>query len=175
MISIQEAMEKKICLIKHGFTLVEVIAAIAILSIIFVSISSFMLFSVKMESNSNSKVNKLSLVKSSMEVLNSSDDDSLLNKYTNGISYVYFDDLEELKNEMLNKNKNKFKDISSNTAKENNKENKKYSIALNVKKDTTKTEGIDGKDVSLYFIKAEIWDLSYDQDNAIIKETYISR
>lgn len=175
MISIQKAMEKKIYSIKHGFTLVEVIAAIAILSIIFVSISSFMLFSVKMESKSNSKVNKLSLVKSSMEVLNSRDDDLLLNKYANKISYIYFDDLEGLKNEIINKSNNKFKDISLNSAKENNKEKKKYSIAFKIKKDTTKIKETEGKDVSIYFIKAEIWDLSYEEDDGIIKEMYISR
>lgn len=175
MILTKETMEKKIYLIKCGFTLIEVMASIAIFSIVFISISSFILFNVNLETKNSLNNKKLTFIKSSMEILNSKEDSLIFNKYNNKNVCFFFSDLEELENNMNNDNKKEINYVDINSVKASNKEKKKYGLVLYINKETVNSKETKDKDVNIFFVKSQIWDLSHELDNSIIKEMYISR
>ncbi|MBD7915998.1 prepilin-type N-terminal cleavage/methylation domain-containing protein [Clostridium sp. Sa3CUN1] len=98
MISIMELMEKKILLTKKnsnkkGMTLVEIMAAMAILSILFIGISSFIIGIVNSEAKTNRKLESDGYLKNALLMFESgvvSPGDSL--NFT-----VSFDNIEQMK------------------------------------------------------------------------------
>lgn len=68
-----DIMEKKTTLIKNGFSLVEVVAALAIMSILFIGVFQLISTATKMENNTNKQLTSESVLKSSCNILFSLD------------------------------------------------------------------------------------------------------
>ena len=113
MISIMELMEKKTPLIKNrdkkkGMTLVEIMAAMAIFSILFVAISSLMVNTAKIESKSNTLLDNTTIVKSVLTVFEVNGDGDGTGEY---ISNERFEELKI----SSNSNPDKLIEIEFNT------------------------------------------------------------
>lgn len=173
MSSMMEFMEKTTPLNKKydrkkGMTLVEIMAAIAILSILFVGISSYMLNIVKAENRSKQYLDTTNYLKAALdvfklkaggEVSDSSDtrkyyiEKDKFDNFVNKDFYVYFDDMEEM-----------LKKLTDATVEYSNVANytTKYELNVNVSKVTDK---------ELYLVKVEMnYGGSIDS-----KELYINR
>lgn len=103
MILIIELMEKKTPSIKNtnrkkGMTLVEVMAAMAILSILFVGISGLMINIVKSENRAEQKLEINNYIKSALVLFDSKSVN--VEKYKDGKT-ILFDDLNEMQSKII--------------------------------------------------------------------------
>lgn len=69
MISIKVHMEKKIISNKRGMTLVEVVAALAILSVLFIGVSNLIMSSMKSENLNNNSIKTVTLMQGIRDIL----------------------------------------------------------------------------------------------------------
>ena len=106
MISMMELMEKKTPSIKNtnrkkGMTLVEIMAAMAILSILFVGISGLMISIVKTEARADEKLEINNYIKSALTLFDvkSANVENYIVKKT-----INFDDLDDMQNKIKNIN-----------------------------------------------------------------------
>lgn len=122
MISMMEPMEEKIPLTKNtdkkkGMTLVEVMAAMAILSILFAAISGLMINTVKIEDRSNVLLDNSSIIKAIMLVFetdsdSSNDSENINNERFNQLkpindgdiktTIINFDTIEVMQDQLIN-------------------------------------------------------------------------
>lgn len=105
MISMMETMEKRIHLIKNskkkGMTLVEIMAAIAILSILFMGISGLILGAVKSEVRADDKLETNNYIKSALTLF----DTKIANVEDYQIKKIInFEDLEDMQYKIKNIN-----------------------------------------------------------------------
>ena len=103
MISMIEPMEKKTPSIKNtnrkkGMTLVEVMAAMAILSILFVGISGLMISIVKSENRADQKLEINNYVKSALILFDSKS--ANVESYKDGKT-IFFNDLNEMQSKII--------------------------------------------------------------------------
>ena len=118
MISIMEIMEKKTPLIKRnnkkkGMTLVEIMAAMAILSILFIGISGFLIGIVKNEAKANRKLESDGYLKNALLMFES----GIVSPSDNLNFTVGFDNIEEMKTGIT-------------TLQNTNEDNKMYKITV---------------------------------------------
>ena len=118
MISIMELMEKKILLTKKnsnkkGMTLVEIMAAMAILSILFIGISSFIIGIVNSEAKANRKLESDGYLKNALLMFES----GIVSPSDNLEFTVAFDNIEEMKTAIT-------------TLQNTNEDNKMYKITV---------------------------------------------
>ena len=104
MISMMELMEEKTPLTKNadkkkGLTLVEVMAAMAILSILFVAISSLMINVVKSEVRADEKLEINNYIKSALTLFDVKSVD--IDNYTS-MRTINFDDLDDMQYKIKN-------------------------------------------------------------------------
>ncbi|MBM6861369.1 type II secretion system protein [Clostridium saudiense] len=104
MISMMELMEEKTPLTKNtskkkGMTLVEVMAAMAILSILFVAISSLMINVVKSEIRADEKLEINNYIKSALTLFDVKSVD--IDNYTS-MRTINFDDLDDMQYKIKN-------------------------------------------------------------------------
>lgn len=131
MISTKEHMEKKIISNKKGMSLVEVVAALAIFSVLFIGVSSFIMNSIKSENLNNNSIKTVTLMQGIRDILYDQDNaffQSCLNKQIR----IEAEDLDSIQNVI-------------NDLKKNNLENsKKVSIEDNtyISKDSSKNNPI---------------------------------
>ncbi len=122
MISMMELMEEKTPLTKNtdkkkGMTLVEVMAAMAILSILFAAISGLMINTVKIEDRSNVLLDNSSIIKAIMLVFetdsdSSNDSENINNERFNQLkpindgeiktTIINFDTIEGMQDQLIN-------------------------------------------------------------------------
>lgn len=122
MISMMEPMEEKTPLTKNtdkkkGMTLVEVMAAMAILSILFAAISGLMINTVKIEDRSNVLLDNSSIIKAIMLVFetdsdSSNDSENINNERFNQLkpindgdiktTIINFDTIEGMQDQLIN-------------------------------------------------------------------------
>ena len=122
MISMMELMEKKTLSIKNtnrkkGMTLVEIMAAMAILSILFAAISGLMINTVKIEDRSNVLLDNSSIIKAIMLVFetdsdSSNDSENINNERFNQLkpindgdiktTIINFDTIEGMQDQLIN-------------------------------------------------------------------------
>ena len=132
MISTKEHMEKKIISNKKGMSLVEVIAALAIFSVLFIGVSSFIMNSIKSENLNNNSIKTVTLMQGIRDILYDQDNaffQSRLNKQIR----IEAEDLDSIQNVI-------------NNLRNNNLENsKKVSIEENtyISKDSSKNNPIN--------------------------------
>ena len=118
MISIMELMEKKILLTKKnsnkkGMTLVEIMAAMAILTILFIGISSFIIGIVNSEAKANRKLESDGYLKNALLMFES----GIVSPSDNLNFTVGFDNIEEMKTGIT-------------TLQNTNEDNKMYKITV---------------------------------------------
>lgn len=182
MISIMELMEKKTPSIKKndrkkGMTLVEVMAAMAILSIIFVGISGLISSIIKSETKSNALLDNATIAKSILSVFEivgdgSGDKQYISNeRFNNLINNIDRENNKDI-DEESNANEYKFNTIDEAIEQIINGKNsvgsgEEYKYTLELKIDN------EPKDSNLYKITVEVYD-SITEDSQI-KYMYIYR
>lgn len=169
-------MEKKIHLIKcsRGFTLVEVMATLAILLILFGGISTLMINTVKIQSKSSTFLHNSAYIKSALIMFDIKsggdiDGDNLSgikqyissevfdNVYKDKDVYCYFSNIDEMQEKLVAGNVENSKDIA-----------KKHGYELNLI--ITRQSG----DGNLYLVTAALKNLNKKNDD-ITKTLYINR
>ena len=140
MISIKEHMEKKIISNKKGMSLVEVIAALAIFSVLFIGVSSFIMNSIKSENLNNNSIKTVTLMQGIRDILYDQDNaffQSCLNKQIR-IEAEDLDSIQNVINDLKNNNLENSKKVSieDNTyiSKDSSKNNPiKYIVYIDTK------------------------------------------
>ena len=106
MISTKEHMEKKIISNKKGMSLVEVVAALAIFSVLFIGVSSFIMNSIKSENLNNNSIKTVTLMQGMRDILYDQDNkffQSCLNKQIR-IEAEDLDSIQNVINDLKNNN-----------------------------------------------------------------------
>lgn len=143
MISIVEFMEKKTLLIKgntkkKGMTLVEVMAAMAILSILFVGISGMISTIIKSETKSNELLDNSTIAKAVLSIFEVSGNeyitDEKFNELLDNDKIYKFDTISNLKEQILESKPN---------------DGDKYTVELKV--------DMQGEESNLYKIKVAVY------------------
>lgn len=140
MISIKEHMEKKIISNKKGMSLVEVVAALAIFSVLFIGVSSFIMNSIKSENLNNNSIKTVTLMQGIRDILYDQDNaffQSCLNKQIR-IEAEDLDSIQNVINDLKNNNLENSKKVSieDNTyiSKDSSKNNPiKYIVYIDTK------------------------------------------
>lgn len=140
MISTKEHMEKKIISNKKGMSLVEVIAALAIFSVLFIGVSSFIMNSIKSENLNNNSIKTVTLMQGIRDILYDQDNaffQGCLNKQIR-IEAEDLDSIQNVINDLKNNNleNNKKVSIEDNTyiSKDSSKNNPiKYIVYIDTK------------------------------------------
>lgn len=140
MISTKEHMEKKIISNKKGMSLVEVVAALAIFSVLFIGVSSFIMNSIKSENLNNNSIKTVTLMQGIRDILYDQDDtffQSCLNKQIR-IEAEDLDSIQNVINDLKNNNleNSKKASIEDNTyiSKDSSKNNPiKYIVYIDTK------------------------------------------
>lgn len=140
MISTKEHMEKKIISNKKGMSLVEVIAALAIFSVLFIGVSSFIMNSIKSENLNNNSIKTVTLMQGIRDILYDQDNaffQSCLNKQIR-IEAEDLDSIQNVINDLKNNNLENSKKVSieDNTyiSKDSSKNNPiKYIVYIDTK------------------------------------------
>lgn len=185
---------------KKGFTLIELIAAIAILAIAFTGISLALLASVKTEKKSDVKLETSTYAKAVVENIKIQSND-VLSKTTN-VRYIFFDNKDSFENCLYNKFlqglEGKY-EPSPPTIDENNKtgkdvvnlpmdntlctytkcnlrntkeNNRKYGACISTEyKELTKSSIVSKG----YFVRVWVWSLQYGESSLSYREFYTSR
>lgn len=159
MISIMEAMEKKTPSIKNnyrkkGMTLVEVMAAMAILSILFVGISGMIITIIKSETKSNAFLDNATIAKSILSMFEVS-----------GNKYITDENFNNLLNDDKIYNFNTINSVEEQILGTGNSDGNKYTLELKIDK---KPETIN-----LYKITVKVYDNITDDSQE--KYIYIYR
>lgn len=153
MISIKEHMEKKIISNKKGMSLVEVVAALAIFSVLFIGVSSFIMNSIKSENLNNNSIKTVTLMQGMRDILYDQDNaffQSCLNKQIR-IEAEDLDSIQNVINDLKNNNLENSKKVSieDNTyiSKDSSKNNPiKYIVYIDTK---SKEDGLYNLTVSI--------------------------
>lgn len=140
MISTKEHMEKKIISNKKGMSLVEVVAALAIFSVLFIGVSSFIMNSIKSENLNNNSIKTVTLMQGIRDILYDQDNkffQSCLNKQIR-IEAEDLDSIQNVINDLKNNNLENSKKVSieDNTyiSKDSSKNNPiKYIVYIDTK------------------------------------------
>ena len=140
MISTKEHMEKKIISNKKGMSLVEVVAALAIFSVLFIGVSSFIMNSIKSENLNNNSIKTVTLMQGIRDILYDQDNkffQSCLNKQIR-IEAEDLDSIQNVNNDLKNNNLENSKKVSieDNTyiSKDSSKNNPiKYIVYIDTK------------------------------------------
>lgn len=140
MISTKEHMEKKIISNKKGMSLVEVVAALAIFSVLFIGVSSFIMNSIKSENLNNNSIKTVTLMQGIRDILYDQDNaffQSCLNKQIR-IEAEDLDSIQNVINDLKNNNleNSKKASIEDNTyiSKDSSKNNPiKYIVYIDTK------------------------------------------
>lgn len=140
MISTKEHMEKKIISNKKGMSLVEVVAALAIFSVLFIGVSSFIMNSIKSENLNNNSIKTVTLMQGMRDILYDQDNaffQSCLNKQIR-IEAEDLDSIQNVINDLKNNNLENSKKVSieDNTyiSKDSSKNNPiKYIVYIDTK------------------------------------------
>lgn len=140
MISTKEHMEKKIISNKKGMSLVEVVAALAIFSVLFIGVSSFIMNSIKSENLNNNSIKTVTLMQGIRDILYDQDNkffQSCLNKQIR-IEAEDLDSIQNVINNLRNNNLENSKKVSieDNTyiSKDSSKNNPiKYIVYIDTK------------------------------------------
>lgn len=140
MISIKEHMEKQIISNKKGMSLVEVVAALAIFSVLFIGVSSFIMNSIKSENLNNNSIKTVTLMQGIRDILYDQDNkffQSCLNKQIR-IEAEDLDSIQNVINDLKNNNLENSKKVSieDNTyiSKDSSKNNPiKYIVYIDTK------------------------------------------
>lgn len=140
MISTKEHMEKKIISNKKGMSLVEVVAALAIFSVLFIGVSSFIMNSMKSENLNNNSIKTVTLMQGIRDILYDQDNkffQSCLNKQIR-IEAEDLDSIQNVINDLKNNNLENSKKVSieDNTyiSKDSSKNNPiKYIVYIDTK------------------------------------------
>jgi len=85
--------------VKKGFTLIELIAAIAILGIVFAGVSIGLIAGVRTEKKSDAKLETSTFAKALVENIKVQDESTLKN--INTVNYIFFDDKATLEDGMI--------------------------------------------------------------------------
>lgn len=132
MISTKVHMEKKIISNKRGMTLVEVIAALAILSILFIGVSNLIMSSIKSESLNNDSIKTVTLMQGVRDILYDQDEaffENCLNKQIR----IEADDLDSIEN-IINNLKDNGLENNRYISKDNSENNPiKYIVYIDTK------------------------------------------
>jgi prepilin-type N-terminal cleavage/methylation domain-containing protein len=173
-------MEKIICLIKitmieviemkkkKGFTLIEVIASIAMLVIIFSVIASLMLLTIKANIRNEKDLDSNSVSKAFVELINSKKDADFKVNTSDNVYILVFDNIAELQNifnnEFILGNSSIIKQENFDIATLNN--SKKYAIKVKV----------IIKDIDLGVLQFNItsWNLSKFSTSEISRTIYLA-
>lgn len=153
MISTKEHMEKKIISNKKGMSLVEVVAALAIFSVLFIGVSSFIMNSIKSENLNNNSIKTVTLMQGMRDILYDQDNaffQSCLNKQIR-IEAEDLDSIQNVINDLKNNNLENSKKVSieDNTyiSKDSSKNNPiKYIVYIDTK---SKEDGLYNLTVSI--------------------------
>lgn len=153
MISTKEHMEKKIISNKKGMSLVEVVAALAIFSVLFIGVSSFIMNSIKSENLNNNSIKTVTLMQGMRDILYDQDNaffQSCLNKQIR-IEAEDLDSIQNVINNLRNNNLENSKKVSieDNTyiSKDSSKNNPiKYIVYIDTK---SKEDGLYNLTVSI--------------------------
>lgn len=153
MISTKEHMEKKIISNKKGMSLVEVVAALAIFSVLFIGVSSFIMNSIKSENLNNNSIKTVTLMQGIRDILYDQDNkffQSCLNKQIR-IEAEDLDSIQNVINDLKNNNLENSKKVSieDNTyiSKDSSKNNPiKYIVYIDTK---SKEDGLYNVTVSI--------------------------
>ena len=140
MISTKEHMEKKIISNKKGMSLVEVVAALAIFSVLFIGVSGLIMNSMKSENLNNNSIKSVTLMQGIRDVLYDQDD-TFFTKCVNKQIRIEADDLDsiqdilgDLKNAALENSGNSSTDNNTYISKDNNENNPiKYIVYIDTK------------------------------------------
>lgn len=140
MISTKEHMEKKIISNKKGMSLVEVVAALAIFSVLFIGVSSFIMNSIKSENLNNNSIKTVTLMQGIRDILYDQDNkffQGCLNKQIR-IEAEDLDSIQNVINNLRNNNLENSKKVSieDNTyiSKDSSKNNPiKYIVYIDTK------------------------------------------
>ena len=140
MISIKEHMERQIISNKKGMSLVEVVAALAIFSVLFIGVSSFIMNSIKSENLNNNSIKTVTLMQGIRDILYDQDNkffQSCLNKQIR-IEAEDLDSIQNVINDLKNNNLENSKKVSieDNTyiSKDSSKNNPiKYIVYIDTK------------------------------------------
>ncbi len=140
MISTKEHMEKKIISNKKGMSLVEVVAALAIFSVLFIGVSSFIMNSIKSENLNNNSIKTVTLMQGIRDILYDQDNkffQGCLNKQIR-IEAEDLDSIQNVINDLKNNNLENSKKVSieDNTyiSKDSSKNNPiKYIVYIDTK------------------------------------------
>lgn len=140
MISTKEHMEKKIISNKKGMSLVEVVAALAIFSVLFIGVSSFIMNSIKSENLNNNSIKTVTLMQGIRDILYDQDD-TFFTKCVNKQIRIEADDLDsiqdilgDLKNGTLENSENSSTYTNTYISKDNNENNPiKYIVYIDTK------------------------------------------
>ena len=147
MISIMELMEKKTLLIKKkkvkkGMTLVEIMAAIAILSILFIGISNLIIGIVNSEAKANRKLESDGYLKNALLMVES----GVVSPSSFSELQVYFNNIDEMKERI-----EKLQNMDDNDSDNNNY---KYKIEI-----ITESQGEN----NLYKVEATLYNNSRNE------------
>ena len=153
MISIKEHMERQIISNKKGMSLVEVVAALAIFSVLFIGVSSFIMNSIKSENLNNNSIKTVTLMQGIRDILYDQDNkffQSCLNKQIR-IEAEDLDSIQNVINDLKNNNLENSKKVSieDNTyiSKDSSKNNPiKYIVYIDTK---SKEDGLYNLTVSI--------------------------
>ena len=140
MISIKEHMERQIISNKKGMSLVEVVAALAIFSVLFIGVSGFIMNSMKSENLNNNSIKSVTLMQGIRDILYD-EDDTFFTKCVNKQIRIEADDLDsiqdilgDLKNATLENSGNSSTDNNTYISKDNNENNPiKYIVYIDTK------------------------------------------
>ena len=140
MISIKEHMERQIISNKKGMSLVEVVAALAIFSVLFIGVSGFIMNSMKSENLNNNSIKSVTLMQGIRDILYD-EDDTFFTKCVNKQIRIEADDLDsiqdilgDLKNAALENSGNSSTDNNTYISKDNNENNPiKYIVYIDTK------------------------------------------
>lgn len=186
MILIMEFMEKTIHLNKlkflkqtkkNGMTLIEIVCSLCIICILFLSISSILMFTAKGEARTASKLDNLSYAKAVMDIVSDRSKQEY-EKISKEDEYYYFGfgTMEELQDNFSNsfiENLKVENEMTHGKAKEIYDDlNKKYVCCMKVEKLDKKVVGKEGE---LFHVKVTMWNMERDNNNEICKEIYISQ
>ncbi|WP_195986833.1 prepilin-type N-terminal cleavage/methylation domain-containing protein [Clostridium sp. D53t1_180928_C8] len=157
MISIIKIMERKTPLIKNNkskkaFTLIELMASLAIVTILFGVIGTFIVTLVKLEDKSNTYLSNTPYIKSIMDLASVENNFKKIKELSNNEEIIYFDEINELQDKLLS-NISNIEDLSKNY---------KAEIIIEAKDRVNE----------LYLLKVKITNLK-KKNNFIEKEMYI--
>jgi type II secretory pathway pseudopilin PulG len=165
---------------KKGLTLIELVVAIAILMISMVAITSILTYSVNSESKSSARLDTSSYAKAIIEMCRIQTDINFKVRPSTDKCYIYFDDIEDLKNKL---NNSYFISAASaadvfniagagnfDDCKSKNTNNRRYAVYI-----TRANDALSTASNILYNLEISVWDLKRGSSSVTHREFSISR